>query len=359
MTTAMEDPSSAVHLWRSTPWAWMKPDDAESTAIRMVLHDVEGPATAALSEGSSDLFPVVVDGPETTLPDVDDIARHTLANLDARPMRLDIDGTHEGIINLDLRAAGHVAVGRLHIACKGQAVVHLHVSGDAGWCGLHLTGQVANGSTLSVAVTDELHLESRVVRCDDWRVGRDATFETGTLSVGGFRRKSDLRHHLDATGGNVRIGLGVHGQGSRHDDHHVEIHHHAGHTNSSLVANVACGGRSRSVGTGRLVIDAGADGTDAGQVFRNLLLSQGARADAIPELEVLADDVSAAHGAASASIDDDQLHYLMSRGLDHGEASDMIVEGFLADAFRPLSAADARRALRDRLTVHLDCARIT
>lgn len=359
MTTAMEDPSNAVHLWRSTPWAWMRPDETESTAIRMVLHDVEGDATAALSHASADLFPVVVDGPETSLPDVDDIARHTLAKLDLQPMRLDLEGTHDSTVNLDLRAAGHVAVGRLHIACKGHAVVHVHLSGDAGWCGIHFTGQVANGSTLSVVVTDELHHESRVVRCDDWRVARDATFETGTLSVGGFRRKSDLRHHLDATGGSVRIGLGVHGQESRHDDHHIEIHHHAGHTNSSLVANVACGGRSRSVGTGRLVIDAGADGTDAGQVFRNLLLSQGARADAIPELEVLADDVSAAHGAASASINDDQLHYLMSRGLDNDEAAGMIVEGFLADAFRPLAAADARRALRDRLTVHLDCARIT
>lgn len=359
MTTAMEDPSNAVHLWRSTPWAWMRPDETESTAIRMVLHDVEGAASAALSHASADLFPVVVDGPETTLPDVDDIARHTLAKLDLQPMRLDLDGAHDSTVNLDLRAAGHVAVGRLHIACKGHAVVHVHLSGDAGWCGIHFTGQVANGSTLSVVITDELHHESRVVRCDDWRVARDATFETGTLSVGGFRRKSDLRHHLDATGGSVRIGLGVHGQESRHDDHHIEIHHHAGHTNSSLVANVACGGRSRSVGTGRLVIDAGADGTDAGQVFRNLLLSQGARADAIPELEVLADDVSAAHGAASASINDDQLHYLMSRGLDNDEAAGMIVEGFLADAFRPLAAADARRALRDRLTVHLDCARIT
>ena len=357
MSTAMEDPSSAVHLWRSTPWSWMRPEDTESTAIRMVLHDVEG--KASLIEGNSGHFPVVVDGPETTLPDVDDIARHTLADLDSTPMHLMLEGHHEGIVNVDLRAAGHVAVGRLHITCKGRAIVHLHLSGDAGWCGLHLTGNVADGSHLSVVVTDELHLEARVVRCDDWRVGRDATFETGTLSVGGFRRKSDLRHHLDATGGAVRIGLAVHGQGSRHDDHHVEIHHHVGHTSSNLVANVACGGRSRSVGTGRLVIDVGADGTDAGQVFRNLLLSQGARADAIPELEVLADDVSAAHGAASASIDDDQLHYLTSRGLDPDEATSMIVEGFLADAFRPIAAAEAKRTLRDRLTVHLDCARIT
>ena len=359
MSAAMEDPSNAVHLWRSTPWSRMRPEEVEPTAIRMNLHSVDSTGEASLDSCSPDLFPVVIDGPETSLPDVEDIARHTLANLDAAPMRLNLKGDHDAVVNVDLKAAGHVAVGRLHITCKGRAVVHLHLSGDTGWCGLHLTGHVANGCSLSVIVTDELPLESRVVRCDDWRVGRDATFETGTLSVGGLRRKSDLRHHLDATGAAVRIGLAVHGQGKRHDDHHVEIHHHKGHTTSELVANMACGGRSRSVGTGRLVIDVGADGTDAGQVFRNLLLSQGARADAIPELEVLADDVSAAHGAASASIDNDQLHYLMSRGLDLDEASAMIVEGFLADAFRILAAAEARRTLRDRLTVHLDCARIT
>ena len=359
MSAAMEDPSNAVHLWRSTPWSRMRPEEVEPTSIHMTLHSVDATGEASLDSCSPDLFPVVIDGPETSLPDVKDIARHTLANLDAAPMRLNLKGDHDAVVNVDLQAAGHVAVGRLHITCKGRAVVHLHLSGDTGWCGLHLTGHVANGCSLSVIVTDELPLESRVVRCDDWRVGRDATFETGTLSVGGLRRKSDLRHHLDATGAAVRIGLAVHGQGKRHDDHHVEIHHHKGHTTSELVANMACGGRSRSVGTGRLVIDVGADGTDAGQVFRNLLLSQGARADAIPELEVLADDVSAAHGAASASIDNDQLHYLMSRGLDLDEASAMIVEGFLADAFRLLAAAEARRTLRDRLTVHLDCARIT
>ena len=359
MSAAMEDPSNAVHLWRSTPWSRMRPEEVEPTSIRMNLHSVDATGEASLDSCSPDLFPVVIDGPETSLPDVEDIARHTLANLDAAPMRLNLKGDHDAVVNVDLKAAGHVAVGRLHITCKGRAVVHLHLSGETGWCGLHLTGHVANGCSLSVIVTDELPLESRVVRCDDWRVGRDATFETGTLSVGGLRRKSDLRHHLDATGAAVRIGLAVHGQGKRHDDHHVEIHHHKGHTTSELVANMACGGRSRSVGTGRLVIDVGADGTDAGQVFRNLLLSQGARADAIPELEVLADDVSAAHGAASASIDNDQLHYLMSRGLDLDEASAMIVEGFLADAFRILAAAEARRTLRDRLTVHLDCARIT
>jgi Fe-S cluster assembly protein SufD len=90
-------------------------------------------------------------------------------------------------------------------------------------------------------------------------------------------------------------------------------------------------------------------------VFRNLLLSPNARAEAIPELEVLADDVSAAHGAASAPVDNNQLHYLMSRGLDPQEAESVIVNGFLYDAFTNLTNKELLEEMRTRLTVHLEC----
>jgi Fe-S cluster assembly scaffold protein SufB len=86
-----------------------------------------------------------------------------------------------------------------------------------------------------------------------------------------------------------------------------------------------------------------------------LLLSEKARAEAIPELEVLADDVKAAHGAASAPVDSNQLHYLQSRGLSSDEASSLIVEGFLMDAFRDIKNQDVIASLRTRLLVHLEC----
>ena len=107
--------------------------------------------------------------------------------------------------------------------------------------------------------------------------------------------------------------------------------------------------------TGLLTIADGADKSDAGQVFRNLLLSEKARAEAIPELEVLADDVSAAHGAASAPIDPSQLHYLMSRGISPEESESMIVNGFLIDAFSNLKNKELTEQMRTRLTVHLEC----
>ena len=103
-----------------------------------------------------------------------------------------------------------------------------------------------------------------------------------------------------------------------------------------------------------LKICEGADGSDAGQVFRNLLLSEKSRAEAIPGLEVLADDVKAAHGAASAPIDQEQIYYLSSRGLSLQESSSLIVEGFLMDAFRHVKNPDVVLSLRNGLLNHLD-----
>ena len=194
-----------------------------------------------------------------------------------------------------------------------------------------------------------------MLRCDDWLIERDASFDNATLSVGGFNCKSDIRATLNGTGASIRQSVTAHSQGARHDDHHIEIHHLHGHTNSDLVSNAACAGRSHFVATGLLTIAEGADGSDAGQVFRNLLLSEKARAEAIPELEVLADDVSAAHGAASAPIDASQLHYLMSRGLSPEESESMIVNGFLIDAFSNLKNDVLTEQMRTRLTVHLEC----
>ena len=361
MTVARPAPPRSIHLWRHTPWTWMAPDAAVVESLHVNVHP---PSPSCLADGGGvhlhaagkDRFSTMVHAHEYTRPDVEDVARATLDDAVEGGHQLDLHGDLAEVIHVDLVANGEAVAGRLHVRCTGHATLHLHLSGDASWCGLHLTGDVTDGAHLAVAVTDELGKHARFLRCDDWNIGRDARLISGTLSTGGFRRKSDLRHHLNATGGDVRIGIGVHGRGERHDDHHVEIHHHLGHTTSSLVANTACGDASRSIGTGRLVIAPGADGSDAGQVFRNLLLSESARADAIPELEVLADDVAAAHGAASAAIDEGQVHYLMCRGLDRASAEDLVVEGLLAAAFSELNHDRLVGVLRDRLIVHLDCA---
>ena len=193
------------------------------------------------------------------------------------------------------------------------------------------------------------------MRSEDWIIHRDARIEHATLSGGGLTCKSDVRINLVDKGSECAVGAAIYGSEKRHDDHHFEIHHASPNTNSTLVSHAACDGASRSIGTGMLTIDEQCHQSDANQVFRNLLLSEKARAESIPELEVLADDVKAGHGAASAPVNPSQIHYLMSRGMNHEEAVALIAEGFLIDAFREIRNKEVVAFLRDELTLHLQC----
>lgn len=335
----MAVPPRSAHLWRYTPWNRIhptKPDELPD--VDPLKFEVEG------CEAS----------PFTRTTNESDIARAFLHEVGGEAKKLTINGTGE-VIHVRARASGHIAVGHLDLDVKGEATIILHLSGEPGWCGIHLSGRIHPNAHLGFGFINELDQSTKLLRCDDWLIERDASFDNATLSVGGFNCKSDIRATLNGTGASIRQSVTAHSQGARHDDHHIEIHHLHGHTNSDLVSNAACAGRSHFVATGLLTIAEGADGSDAGQVFRNLLLSEKARAEAIPELEVLADDVSAAHGAASAPIDASQLHYLMSRGLSPEESESMIVNGFLIDAFSNLKNDVLTEQMRTRLTVHLEC----
>ena len=323
-------PPRSQHLWRYTPWKRIHPTKV-----------VEMPQSDAIK------FSL---GGDSEIKGSDEIARsfiHSISNV-CKELVL-IDESKE----LDLRCSGHISSGELKIISTGDSSLIIRLSGDSGWTGIRILGEVSG--RLSVALINDLSSDGHLLRCEDWTVNRDSSLELSTLSIGGFLVKSDLRVKLDKNGAEFRGGIASNGHGSRHDDHHVEIDHKVGHTQSSLVMHAACDGSSHSVGTGLLSIRDGADKSDAGQVFRNLLLSEKARAEAIPELEVLADDVKAAHGAASAPVDSNQLHYLQSRGLSSDEASSLIVEGFLMDAFRDIKNQDVIASLRTRLLVHLEC----
>ena len=91
----------------------------------------------------------------------------------------------------------------------------------------------------------------------------------------------------------------------------------------------------------------GAQRTDAYQANRNLLLSEQARADSIPGLEILANDVRCTHGATIGNVDDEQMYYLMARGLHRNEAQRLIVEGFFAPVLDRIPLESVRERLRD------------
>ncbi len=337
----MAPPPRSEHLWRYTPWHWMHPSDIEvipdALPIRFEAQESVDLATQSCQASSSKEYARIF---------LHEVAKTTTILSSSR---------ENEILNVYAVASGHVACSHLHLNFKHSATVHLHLSGEADWCGLHITSSVARGLNVSFAFINELSNTTTFLECHDWDIGQDSSVEYAGLTLGGFRTKSDIRSNLSGKGANMTQAISTHGIGQRHSDHHIEIHHLHPHTTSSLCAHSACDDESHLVATGLLTIAKHANQSDAGQVFRNLLLSPKARAESLPELEVLADDVSAAHGAASAPIDVHQMHYMMSRGFSSEEASSLIVEGFLTAAFGEIKNPTIVDTLRTRLTVHLEC----
>lgn len=335
MSTYLEIPipPSSDHLWRYSPWKRVHPSTVNTI-----------PEAQPLAISGGDLF-------KSVIKDSDEIARSFIHSI-AKCQELVL--ADEDMV-LDIKASGHVAAGELKIVAKGHNTLVINLMGEASWAGLRVVGEVLPASSLSIALINELSSESRILRVEDWVVGKDGSLEFSTLSAGGSYSKCDIRVKLSARGSECRGSVAIHGTKKRHDDHHFEIQHAAGYTTSGLTMHAACDDNSRSIGTGLLKIEADCDGSNAGQIFRNLLLSEKSRAESIPELEVLSDDVKAAHGAASAPVSAEQLHYLMSRGLTKSSAEALIVEGFLMDAFKEIRSQKVVAAMRNALLLHLDC----
>jgi Fe-S cluster assembly protein SufD len=168
------------------------------------------------------------------------------------------------------------------------------------------------------------------------RLAAQARAQLALASFGGARSKLDIGAVLAGERAEVEtygVGMGV---GEQRFDHHTEHVHLASETRSNLGFKVAMTGASRSAYTGLIRIAKDAAGCEAYQENRNLLLSERARADSIPELEILNDDVRCSHGATMSSIDDEQLFYLQSRGLPRLQAIRLIVYGFLGQTLARL-----------------------
>jgi Fe-S cluster assembly protein SufD len=153
------------------------------------------------------------------------------------------------------------------------------------------------------------------------RLDRQARLLTVIGSFGGGSYKADLGVSLVGPGAESRMVGVCFGDGRGRADHHTVQDHVAGHTTSDIDFRVVLAGKARSAYTGLIRIAKDAPYCEAFQENRNLLLSEQARAESIPELEILTDEVRCKHGATAGPIDQDQLFYLASRGLRPGEAT--------------------------------------
>ncbi len=175
------------------------------------------------------------------------------------------------------------------------------------------------------------------------RVGADAHFQLSLATFGGRLFKADVGAVLVGAGARAETyGVAMGGE-TQHFDHHTEHLHEAPHTFSNLDFRVALTESARSVYTGMIRIAENGAGSQAYQENRNVLLSPDARAESIPELEILTDDVRCSHGATVAPVDAEQVFYLTSRGLTPSHARRLIVYGFLDQTLRRFPDATRER----------------
>ncbi|HSS04655.1 MAG TPA: Fe-S cluster assembly protein SufD [Solirubrobacterales bacterium] len=250
---------------------------------------------------------------------------------------LDEDGTSVAWRTLVVLEEGAEAEVWEHCSSAGDetdallnSVVELHV------------GQAA---TLRYVNTQDISERAWIFSSQRAQVGRDARLDWTALGFGSRRGKVRMETKLAGPGSEARVTGGYAGGPGQHLDYDTTQEHAAPNTFSDLAFRGVLAAGATAVWRGMIRVDPGAQGTDAFQESRNLLLSTDAHADAIPGLEIEADDVRCTHAAAVAQIDRDQLFYLTSRGLDPAAAKQVIIEGFLESLVERLAEGPVREEI--------------
>ena len=184
-------------------------------------------------------------------------------------------------------------------------------------------------------------------------LAKGASLTMANLTLGAGLSKAHLVTTLAGERASARLCGFVFGHGKQHVDQHTLQDHQAPHTDSDLQFRAALQDESRMIYTGLIRIAKAAKQTNAYQSNRNLLLSREAKAETIPMLEILADDVQCKHGASIGPIDDEQAFYLMSRGVPREAAERLIVMGFIEPIIQQVPFEPLQQRLREEIEGNL------
>lgn len=184
-------------------------------------------------------------------------------------------------------------------------------------------------------------------------LGESTDVRSHTVLLGGSLVRNNVSPTLAGSDCECLInGLYV-GDGDQHLDNVMRVHHAAQGCRSRQFYKGILNGQSRGVFTGRIVVDPVAQQTDAVQSNRNLLLSENARVNARPQLEIFADDVKCTHGCTTGEVDPDAVFYFRSRGLDEATARAMLIYAFAAEGFQRMDLQPVRQLLAAEMIAKL------
>ena len=185
---------------------------------------------------------------------------------------------------------------------------------------------------------------------------RDSSFSSHSIAFGGALVRNEVVVVLDGEGGNYTLNGLYLADGRRLIDNHTTIDHAKPHCNSHELYKGILSGHARAVFNGKIIVRPDAQKTDAKQTNKALLLSDDARINTKPQLEIFANDVKCTHGAAVGQLDEDAIFYLRARGLDLQQARDMLIHAFAGDVLDRIRIEPLRKSLEEHLLSELPAA---
>jgi Fe-S cluster assembly protein SufD len=344
-------PTGREEEWRFTPVdrlrALLTDTPTEEGAIEYAVTAPDGVRVSVLSPGQSprgtalvpaDRAAVVADA---NAKEATYIAIPPEAEL-TEPVRIVVTGQPGA------RSNGHVVLEAGH---HSNAVVVLDHQGGGEHTG-NVEVLVRDGADLTVVSIQQWNDEAHHLGQHDALVSRDAAYRHIAVSLGGSIVRINTNVKYSGPGGEATL-LGVYfADAKQHLEHRSFVDHNAPHCKSRVTYKGALQGDSaHTVWVGDVLIRAEAEGTDTYEVNRNLVLTDGARADSVPNLEIETGEiVGAGHASATGRFDDEQLFYLQARGIPEDEARRLVVRGFLVDIINQIPVPD----LRERLHAEID-----
>jgi Fe-S cluster assembly protein SufD len=217
---------------------------------------------------------------------------------------------------------------------------------------------LAPGSNLKFVTLQEFESKSVYTARHHAVIDKDATFKSVTVTVGGDVVRILPTVEFIAPGGSVDL-LGVYfATSGQFFEHRMHVDHAVPHAKSNVNFKGALAGQgAHTVWIGDVLIRAAAEGTDTYELNRNLLLSDGARADSVPNLEIETGEIiGAGHASTTGRFDDEQLFYLMSRGIAMSDARRLVVRGFFNEIVLEIGNETVQNRIMDRIDNELEKA---
>ncbi len=254
-----------------------------------------------------------------------------------KPFLVDFQATREGSVSFPR------LVVRLHDGAEASLLVDQRSPDGVSLAVVpHVEVVAGAGARLSLTLVQDWGDATVSIAQQRMVGGRDAALGLAEAGLGGAFARFHLTIDLAGRGGDARF-LGLYfGDRGQTLDYRAFMNHRAPNTTSDMFLKGAVGDQASSVFTGLIRIEPEGQKTNAHQTNRNLVLSEGAEAHSVPNLEILANDVRCGHASAVGPLDDEQRYYLMSRGLDGARADRLQVKGFFEEVLRrfPLQAVE-------------------